>query len=97
MDEIYMDPDAVTKIADNFATMGEVLNGVSSALETSMSLLRATALIGMVGGLALERFLAMIKPQVDHMARFCEEVSQDVRTAVKNYVEQDFTNAGRFG
>ena len=97
MNEIYMDPDAVTDIAKGFGAVADVLDGVSKAMEAAIDLLRLTAFIGLVGGLALERWLSVMKPQVDYLSRYCRDVSTDVNTAVKNYVQQDFTNAGRFG
>jgi hypothetical protein len=58
---VYMDTDAVQHIADGFETAADVLGAVNTALEAAMQLLRMTAFVGLVGGLALERYIASIQ------------------------------------
>ena len=93
---VFMDTDAVEKIADGFDTASQVLEGVSKALEVIMNTLRATAFIGLVGGLAVERYLSFLKPQVDNMAEYCAEINQDLKTAVRLYINGDKQGSSRF-
>lgn len=97
MNEIYMDPDAVTDIARGFSTFGDTLDGVSKALGIAIDGLRLAAAIGLIGAAVLEQWLSLIKPQVDYLAKYCRQTSNDINVAVKNYIDQDFSNAGRFG
>jgi hypothetical protein len=80
--ETFMDKDAVRNIASGFETASEVLNAVAAALEAAMMTLKVTAYVGLVGGAALERYIANIKPKVEKLAKTCEEMSNDLRQAV---------------
>lgn len=80
--ETYMDKDAVRSIAQGFDTASDTLKAVAMALEAAMTILRVTAFVGLVGGAALERYLANIKPRVDKLAATCEEMAEDLRQAV---------------
>lgn len=93
---VYMDTDAVQSIADGFETASEILQTVSKALEIAMNTLRATAFIGLVGGLAVERYLSILKPQIDHAQDFCEEIHRDLETAIQNFINGDEEGASRF-
>jgi len=95
--DVYMEPDEVQKIAQGFGQAGDVLRAVSKALEAAMTLLKVTAFVGLVGGMALERFIAAIKPQVDSLAAYCDEINRDLNIAITNYRNGDFEGAGRFG
>lgn len=81
----YMDPDRVLIIARGFGTFGTVLKAVNTVLETQMMIMRATAFIGLVGGAAVERYLAVIQPEIERLAQKCEEISQDVENSVKKW------------
>lgn len=73
----HMEPAKVRAMGEAFQTAAGVLKIVSGVLEVQMQILRTTAFIGLVGGLAVERYLGMIKPEIDRMAKAAEELSQD--------------------
>ncbi|MBZ0307126.1 MAG: hypothetical protein K8I82_13735 [Anaerolineae bacterium] len=75
--ERHMEPAKVRAMGQAFQTASGVLKVVSNVLEVQMQILRTTAFIGMVGGLAVERYLSIIKPRIDKMAKLAEELSQD--------------------
>ncbi len=81
--ERYMEPDKVRNISRGFGTAAAVLKVVSATLELQMMILRTTAFIGAVGGLAVERYLARIKPQIDMLAKKCDEMSQEIERSVR--------------
>lgn len=93
---VEMDTDAVQRIADGFEAASNVLQGVSKALEMAMNTLKMTAFIGLVGGLAVERYIAGIKPQIDRLAKYCDEVHKDLEVAIKKFVDGDEQGASRF-
>jgi len=94
--EVYMDVPAVRDMAKQFGQIGEVLNGVSKALEALSNILKATAFIGMVGGAAVAAFIDMIKPHIERLAEKCEELNQDVAASADAYERGDAQGAARF-
>lgn len=96
MDEVYMDIPKVRDIAKGFGNLGELLEGVSKALQTLLMVLKTTAFIGLVGGFAVSNFIEMIKPHVDRMADKCHELDKDLHTSVDAYERGDEQGATRF-
>lgn len=93
---VYMDTEAVGNISEGFGTAADVLQSVSKALEVAMQTLRATAFIGLVGGLAVERYLSAIKPQIDNLAEYCQEINGDLKAAIEHFENGDEEGASRF-
>lgn len=79
----YMDPVRVRKIAQGIETASGVLKAVATVLEVQLTILRTTAFIGAVGGLAIERYVARIKPQIETLARKFDELSQEMENSVR--------------
>ena len=75
--ERHMEPAKVRAMGQALETMSSILKVVSTVLEVQMTILKTTAFIGMVGGLAVERYLAQIKPKIDELAKQTAELSQD--------------------
>lgn len=96
MAEVSMDYDVVESMADGFASAAEVLEGVSTALEVAISILRATAFAGMVGNLALAAYLENIKPNVDRLSATCDELHYDLLGAVSSLRDGDMSGSQRF-
>ena len=63
-DKVYMNVPAVRQIAKNFKQIGDTLENVVRVMEALVNILRGTAFVGMVGGLALAQFIESIKPQI---------------------------------
>lgn len=93
---VEMDTDRVEEIAKDFSTMADVLWAVSKALEALMRILQTTAFIGLVGGYAVERYIAYIKPKIENLAQYCEEISSDLSFAVQAFINGDEEGASRF-
>ncbi|HZT07046.1 MAG TPA: DUF6507 family protein [Chloroflexota bacterium] len=94
--EVYMNIPEVQQIAKTFAQISETLKAVSTALGVLINILKSTAFIGMVGGLAEAQFLEVIKKQIDQMAAKCDEMSKDVQAAVEAYERGDAQGATKF-
>jgi|JI102314DRNA_FD_contig_31_419188_length_1077_multi_2_in_0_out_0_1 ABC-type uncharacterized transport system permease subunit len=75
--ERHMEPAKVRAIGQTLETISGILKAVSTVLEVQMTILKTTAFIGLVGGLVVERYLAMIKPKIDNLAKMTAELSQD--------------------
>lgn len=91
-----MDYEAVIKAADGFENASNLLAKVALALEAAMRILQVTAFIGLVGGTAVERYLANIKPKVDALSAKFKEMSGDLREVVRVTREKDQQAAGEF-
>ncbi len=60
--ERHMEPAKVRAMGQALEAISGILKAVSTVLEVQMTILKTTAFIGLVGGLVVERYLAMIKP-----------------------------------
>lgn len=96
MAEVSMDYDAVQRMSDGFSNASDTLRGVSQALEVAISILKATAFLGLVGNLALAHYLEGIKPNVDRLAGTCEELSMDLIGAIVSLRDGDTSGSQRF-
>ncbi len=94
--EVYMDIPAVRNMSREFSRIGELLDKVNKVLEGLMMLLRSTAFIGAVGGLAVLHFIEMIKPYIANMAKKCTEIGHDLELSVAAYERGDAQGATRF-
>ena len=81
----FMDTDKVEGIANGLETISGVLKVVNSIMEGQMGLLKSTAFMGAVGGLAVERYLSLIQPEVERMMNKTKEMSDDARKSVAVY------------
>ena len=95
-DEVYMDVPAVRDMAKGFGTIGDVLDAVAKVLEGLVTLLKATAFIGLVGGYIVIQFIEMIKPHIEEMAEKCQELMGDLTASVDAYERGDCLGATRF-
>lgn len=94
--EIYMDIPAVENISKRLQDTSDVLKAVSNALEIGMTILKTTALVGLVGGTALAIFLDALKPIIDELAEKCTEISGDVAASARAFANGDAQGATRF-
>lgn len=95
-DGVFMNVPAVRKMSRNFSAISRVLKNVSKTLQMLMNILKATAFVGLVGGLAVERYISMIKPQIDRLAKDSAEVAKDLTAAADAYERGDAQGALRF-
>jgi hypothetical protein len=95
-EEVYMDVPQVQKMAESFGNFGEVLQAVSKVLEVTITVLRITAFVGLVGGIAVERWLSQVKPRVDQMAKKMHELKSDLQGAINHYQTGDESGSARF-
>lgn len=95
-DGVFMNVPAVRKMSRNFSAISRVLKNVSKTLQILMNVLKGTAFVGLVGGLAVERYISMIKPQIDRLAKDCAEVGKDLTAAADAYERGDAQGALRF-
>lgn len=96
MADVSMDYDIVQGISDGFGVAGDTLNAVATALEVAINTLRATAFVGLVGGLALAQYLDGIKPNVEKLAATCEELKFDLIGAITSLRDGDTSGSQRF-
>ncbi|GAB5494580.1 MAG: hypothetical protein Phog2KO_47950 [Phototrophicaceae bacterium] len=93
---VYMDTERVGELAERFRNFAEILNGIDTVLEIAVNTLRTTAFIGLVGGIAVERYLADIRPKIQHLAEYCEEMGADLDRAVQHFINGDEIGVSRF-
>lgn len=97
MADVFMDIPEVEKISQDFEQLSEVLNDIAQVMETVSDTLKSTAFIGYVGGAVVISWLERIRPVVENLSTYCEEIHNDVDIAVQNYINGDMDSAGRFG
>jgi len=83
---VFMYPDKVRAMAKGLEAVGNVLKVVSAVLYAQMMILKATAFIGLVGGLVIERYLASIQPQIDEYSKICLKLAGEVNHSVDVYL-----------
>jgi hypothetical protein len=94
--QVYMDVPAVQALADTFTRLSDICKAVSKALEAASVTLRATAFVGMVGGAAVDRYINILRPKVDDLAKKCTELNGDLRGAIMAYRDGDTSGSKRF-
>lgn len=95
-DQIYMDVPAVQNMGTQFNNIGETLKQVSNALEVCMTILKTTAFVGLVGGVAVERFLEWLKPVIDELSEKSLELSRDLDAAAAAFQAGDAFGGTKF-
>jgi hypothetical protein len=96
MAEIYMDTDAVRGISRTFGQMGDTLQAVNRSMQVAISVLKATAFMGLVGGYAVAYFIEQVQPRVQELAEKCGELDRDLDASVDAYERGDQQGATRF-
>lgn len=94
--QVYMNVPKVRDIAKTFGTIGDVLKTVATVLETLATVLKATAFMGLVGGLAVAHFLDTVKPYIKQVADKCLELKKDLTVSVDAFERGDALGATRF-
>jgi uncharacterized protein YukE len=95
-DEIFMDVLRVKGMATQFNEMNDRLKQTSQVMQAAITLLKASAFIGMVGNQALASYLEQLKPQIDNYATKCGELSGDLSKSAEAYEHGDAAGATRF-
>jgi len=95
-DQVFMNIPEVRKIAKEFGQISNTLKQVCKTLEALCNVLKATAFVGMVGGLAVAHFIEMVKPYIQQIADKCAELMKDVNASVDAYERGDAQGATRF-
>ena len=95
-EEIFMDVPAVKEMAKKFGDMSEKLQTVSKGMEHTLTVLKASAFVGLFGNFALANYLEQIKPVVDGFADKCSQMSDDVLKSAEAYERGDAAGAAKF-
>jgi len=93
---ISIDYEVVESMAKSFQGSGEVMQSVAQAMETAITILKASALLGNPGNMALAHYLERIKPNLDRLAATCQEMSGDLVTSVNALKEGDSSGSAKF-
>jgi hypothetical protein len=94
--EVYMDIPAVRGIAKVCSDVGETLDTVNKTLETLVTVLKTTAFMGLIGGLAVAQFIDSICPFIEQTAQKCLELNKDLTASVDAFERGDQQGAARF-
>ncbi len=95
-DEVFMDIPQVEKMSKDFNTFGDVLEGVSKALQAISMIMKATAWVSFGATEAVAAFIDRIKPNVDKAAAKMHELSGDIQSAIRAYRDGDYSGSRRF-
>ncbi|MCC7207303.1 MAG: hypothetical protein IT323_08355 [Anaerolineae bacterium] len=96
MADVSMDYGVVENMANVFGTSGDVLKAVAKALQIASSILKATAMFGMIGNLALARYLDGIHPKCTQLGDTCTELKGDLMGAISSLRDGDNSGSQRF-
>lgn len=95
-EQVYMETNRVRDFSAQFGGFNNTLQTVSNALEVAITILDATAFIGMVGGTAVARYLEQFQPVIQQAADKCDEIRNDLTAAVEAFENGDATGSTRF-
>jgi hypothetical protein len=93
---VYMDIDGVQRMADGYRSMGDLMKTIGQGLEIAIDTLKATAMFGLVGNLAMAHYLEGIKPHVDKLAEKFGELNLDLVGAIVSYRDGDTSGSKLF-
>ncbi|MCE7946734.1 MAG: hypothetical protein DYG88_04820 [Chloroflexi bacterium CFX4] len=96
MADVAMDYEVVARMAKVFGTSGDVLKTVGTVLEIAAKALKASAMFGMVGNLALAFYLDNIATKCKTLSATCIEMDGDLNGAIKALRDSDFSGSTRF-
>jgi hypothetical protein len=94
--EVFMDIPRVEAMGKRFKSFGDVLETIAKVLKATITILKATALFGLVGNFALAAYLERIEPKVRKMAAKMDELSGDISGAIRAYRDGDTSGSQRF-
>jgi hypothetical protein len=94
--DVAMDYEVVARMAKIFGTSGEVLKTVGNVLEVAAKILKASAMFGMVGNLALAYYLDNIATKCKTLSATCVEMDGDLQGAIKALRDGDYSGSTRF-
>jgi hypothetical protein len=95
-DEVFMDIPQVQKIGKDFSSFGDILDGVSKALQAIIMVLKATAWISFGSTQALATYLERIQPNFKTAAETMRSLSSDINSAINAYQNGDMTGSKHF-
>jgi hypothetical protein len=94
--EVFMNIPEVQKLSANFMTFHQVLDSVNKTLEALSIALKITAWFSFGATAAAAAFIDKIKPNVKKLSAKMEELSGDIKSAVKHYQTGDTDGSRRF-
>lgn len=94
--QVSMDFDAVQKIANAFATSGDLLEKTDSVVELAVSILGTTAFTGLVGNALIAQHLQQLEPTIKALSAACKEMNLDLIGAIASVDGMDTDGRNRF-
>ena len=95
-EQVSMEIPAVKNLGKRFEQMGDVLKQTSNALQVAITVLKASAFVGMFSNMALAHYLESLKPQIDNYAARCVEMAADLIKSAEAFERGDAQGAARF-
>ena len=95
-DEVFMDIPQVENMAKAFNTFGEVLDGVSKAMQALSISLKAAAWFSFGATAAAAAYIDRIQPNVKKAGDKMRELNGDIQSAVRSYRDGDNSGSRRF-
>src|SRR5436190_11447764 len=94
--ETFVDPQAVTAMANGFGDAATTLNAIAKALEVAIAALHAAAFFSLGGTEMMAQYLSNIKPHVENLAKLSDEAKAGIIGA-RNFLENgDSTGSKMF-
>jgi uncharacterized protein YukE len=95
-EEVFMDIPSVEKMAQQFENFGDVLDGISKAVEAIAVSLKTAAFFSFGMTYAAGVYMEKLAPKIKKAADKMRELSRDLRSAIVAYRDGDFSGSRRF-
>jgi hypothetical protein len=95
-EEVFMDIPQVESMAKSFNSFGDVLDGVSKALNALSISLHAAAWFSLGATEAAAQYVDRIEPNVKKAAAKMKELNGDIMSAIASYRDGDNSGSRRF-
>ena len=94
--EVFMDVPKVMEMGRKFENIGQTVKDVSNALQAIITVLKATAFVGLFGNFFFAQYLESLKPRIDKLAEQCIEIGGDLGASANAYQRGDAQGSTRF-
>lgn len=92
---VYMNTEAVTKMAKTLSDVSDVLNTVAKVLEMISDALKNSFFIGFIG-MAAVALIEMVRPQIQQVSDRCASLSDAVNKSVEAFKAEDTAASNNF-
>lgn len=95
-DEIFMDYTVMGEWITKLADIAQILETVATVMEALSTTLKATALMGLIGGLAFANYLDKLRPIVERASEKAGIMSTNLSKSVEAFKADEAASASQY-